>query len=298
MRAPCQRSDRLAVAGEPTIRERVRLAVLGHSIGQNGHDANDPLVKPQKHIDPDAAPRLAFVLASKLEATKGSWHAHRRAQLVHAAEGVITVSTAAGRWVAPPQRAVWVPPSMKHAVASSRPFKLLTLYVEPSLVISQLPDVPRVVAVDRLVEELLGAAAAFGPAYPAEGAEARLVRVILDRLPLLAVAPLLHLPEPTSPALKRITSALAKDPADKRTLDEWARAVGMTVRTAARGFVRETSLSFGRWRQQLRLLVALERLGAGASVTSVAFDVGYDDVSSFIAAFKSATGETPARYFK
>jgi AraC-like DNA-binding protein len=32
-------------------------------------------------------------------------------------------------------------------------------------------------------------------------------------------------------------------------------------------------------------------------VTSVAFEVGYDDVSSFIGAFKAAMGETPGRYF-
>jgi AraC-like DNA-binding protein len=57
-------------------------------------------------------------------------------------------------------------------------------------------------------------------------------------------------------------------------------------------------VSFGRWRQQLRLLAALELLGAGESVTRVAFEVGYEDVSSFISAFKGAMGETPARYFE
>ena len=59
----------------------------------------------------------------------------------------------------------------------------------------------------------------------------------------------------------------------------------------------ETGLTFGQWRQQLRLLAALELLGAGESVTAVAFSVGYDDVSSFIAAFKAAMGVTPSRYF-
>jgi AraC-like DNA-binding protein len=48
----------------------------------------------------------------------------------------------------------------------------------------------------------------------------------------------------------------------------------------------------------LRLLVALEKLGAGASVTQVALEVGYNDVSSFIAVFRDALGETPARYFR
>jgi AraC-like DNA-binding protein len=251
---------------------------------------------PPKHFDPDAVPRDAFVLDARYEAVEGRWHAHRKAQLVHAAEGVLTITTQAGRWVTPPQRAVWVPPRMAHSVASRRPFRLLTLYVEPGM--SMLPDACRVVAVDRLTGELLAAAAGFGADYPSEGPAARLLRVVLDRLPELTVAPLLHLPEPVSPALQRIARGLADDPADARTLDAWAAGVALTKRTVARRFLAETGMSFGRWRQQFRLLLAVERLGAGESVTSVAFEVGYDDVSSFIAAFKAAMGTTPARYFR
>lgn len=37
-------------------------------------------------------------------------HTHRRAQLLYGATGVMQVSTTNGRWVVPPQRAVWIPP--------------------------------------------------------------------------------------------------------------------------------------------------------------------------------------------
>jgi len=248
------------------------------------------------YLDPDSAPRSAFVLEERHPATAGTWHTHRRAQLVHAAEGVLTVSTPAGRWIAPPQRAVWVPARTRHRVASGRPFRLLTLYVEPRE--APLAEACCVVAVDRLVEELLFAAAASGGAYAPRGPEARLVRVILDRLPALAVAPLLHLPRPRSKELERIADVLAAAPGDDRTLDAWAKVAGLGAKTLARRFVAETGLTFGRWRQQCRLHAALERLGAGHSVSRVAFEVGYGDVSSFISAFKSATGATPARYFR
>ena len=39
-------------------------------------------------------------------------HRHPSAQLIHASSGVMTVATAQGRWVVPPQRAVWVPPAV------------------------------------------------------------------------------------------------------------------------------------------------------------------------------------------
>jgi AraC-like DNA-binding protein len=152
--------------------------------------------------------------------------------------------------------------------------------------------------VDRLVEELLREAATFGGDYPEVGPEARLVQVLLDRLPALAVAPLLHLGEPKSEDLRRIAHAIAEHPADARTIDEWAGALGVTKRTLTRRFVAETRLAFGQWRSQARMLHATERLAMGESVTAVAFDVGYEDVSSFIAAFKAAMGETPAKYFK
>lgn len=56
-------------------------------------------------------------------------------------------------------------------------------------------------------------------------------------------------------------------------------------------------MSFGAWRYRLRLLTAMEQLAYGASVTQAALEVGYESPSSFIAAFRSMFGKTPARYF-
>lgn len=64
----------------------------------------------------------------------------------------------------------------------------------------------------------------------------------------------------------------------------------------ARLFSRDTGLTFTQWRQQLRLLKALQALSLGESVTQVALAVGYQDVSAFIQVFKDAFGDTPARY--
>ena len=91
---------------------------------------------------------------------------------------------------------------------------------------------------------------------------------------------------------------LEHDPADASSLDALAIASGMTARTAARLFVKETGLTFAQWRQQLRLLKAMQALSLGKSVTSAAGEVGYSDVSAFILRFKAAFGKTPARHFR
>lgn len=58
----------------------------------------------------------------------------------------------------------------------------------------------------------------------------------------------------------------------------------------------QTWMSFGRWRQQLHLMLAVQWLGAGASVQQVADDLGYGSASSFVSMFRKNLGAPPARY--
>ena len=247
------------------------------------------------HGDPDSVPCPAFVKSQRYKAGEIPAHRHKRGQLIYASEGVITVRTEDGFWVTPPQRAVWIAPNTVHSANSSKSFRLTALWVEPG--VANISKRCCVVNIDGLTRELLKTASQFGADYVSGSPEARLIRVLLDRLITLTVAPL-FLPQPRDDRLKRITSAIAKDLSDGTPLEGWAKRAGVTTRTAARLFRQETGLSFGQWRLQLRLLTALEQLGMGDTVSNVALNVGYSDVSSFIAVFKAALGETPAKYFK
>ena len=60
--------------------------------------------------------------------------------------------------------------------------------------------------------------------------------------------------------------------------------------------MEETGLSFAQWRQQARLLRALELIADGVAVTTIALELGYDNVSAFIDMFRRALGTTPGRY--
>ena len=106
----------------------------------------------------------------------------------------------------------------------------------------------------------------------------------------------LHLPMPRDRRLRAVTEALIADPADPRTLADFAGAAGASARTLARRFLAETGRTFGAWRQQLRLHEALARLSLGEPVTTVAFEVGYDSPSAFIAMFRKTLGATPGQY--
>ncbi len=247
-------------------------------------------------FEPNMADNEVVIVAQRHEALDDSWQANRRACLIHVSEGLLVVNTEAGHWLVPPHRAIWLLPGVLHRMRSPAAVHLHVLQVASSGA-TLVPAQFGVVGIDRLTEELMIAVAGLDAPYASEGREARLVQVLLDRLADLPSAPL-GLKLPGDPRIARISDLLIADPAHQAILDELAEAAGVTARTAARLFVKETGLTFGQWRQQLRLLAALERLATGLSVTQVALEVGYSDVSSFIAVFKEVLGETPARYFR
>lgn len=246
-------------------------------------------------VDPDGVEQPVFVVGEQYGTLDQPLGAYRRARLIHVSGGVLIVRTETERWVVPSGHAVWLPANVLHRLSASAPVQFCSLYADPDAV--ALPANSVAVVPDRLVAALLSAAADLPHDIPFDEPAERLVQVLLDRLPRLPAAPL-GLNWPRDPRAQHIADALSANPSDSAILEELAAAAGVTARTAARLFVKETGQTFGQWRQQLRLLVALEHLGAGASVTQVALEVGYSDVSSFIAVFRDAFGDTPARYFR
>lgn len=244
-------------------------------------------------INPDISKRGVFVLSECYDASIGPWHSHRKAQLIHASDAVLTINTLHGFWTVPPHCAVWILPNQVHQVQATQKFVLLTLYVPENVV--PLPKDNCVVGVDSLPGELLKVAAQFGSDYPVDGPEERLIRVIIDRLSTFAIVPS-YLPMPTDPRLLKLTGILLSNPRDPSVLTVLASTCGMTARTAAHLFVAQTGLTYGKWRQQLRMVRAMEHLSNGFTVTRAAIEVGYTDVSAFIGSFKSVFGETPSRY--
>ncbi|WP_320778128.1 AraC family transcriptional regulator [Streptomyces sp. CRN 30] len=101
---------------------------------------------------------------------------------------------------------------------------------------------------------------------------------------------------PGDARIDRVAEALLDDPADGRSLEEWARWLGISDRTVTRAFRHATGLSFAQWRQALRVHRALALLAEGLDVTTVSETLGYAQPSTFIAAFRRITGTTPGAF--
>ncbi len=90
------------------------------------------------------------------------------------------------------------------------------------------------------------------------------------------------------PKIRQMADFMAVDPARWQTLGQWAAEFAMSERNLARLVVRETGLSFRRWRHQLQLILALQMLIRGQTVQQTAQTLGYDSTTAFITMFKRA----------
>lgn len=223
-------------------------------------------------------------------------HSHDWHQLIYASEGVMWVHTAQGDWVVPPNRAVWVPADIQHSIEMSGKVLVQTLYFASGMSAS-FPLSCCAVNISPLMRELIRHCISLGMLDRRQPAMARLIGVLVDQVNALPTIPL-QLPLPTDERALAACDWLRNHPDDPGLIKQMAKRVGSSARTLERLFQQETGLTFGKWRQQLRLLHAMRLLAANRAVTTVAMEVGYESVSAFIAMFKKALGTTPYRYFE
>ncbi|MFZ4878486.1 AraC family transcriptional regulator [Janthinobacterium sp. Mn2066] len=251
-----------------------------------------------EQIDDVLRPVLAVGVACVTREWEQAPHRHRKGQLLYAVRGVIHCEVESGVWIVPPQCAIWIPGGLLHAARGVGEAQCYCLFVEADMVPALAPALPGnccTLAVSPLLRELIIKAASFPTLYVLNGAEERLVATLLDEL---AAAPVedLHLPLPRDVRLRQLADLLLAQPADKSTLTQWAMRIGMSERSMTRQLLEEIGMSVGRWRRQLHVIIALQRLARGHSVKAVALALGYENTSGFVTMFRKATGKPPARY--
>lgn len=221
-------------------------------------------------------------------------HQHRRGQLLYASEGTVAITTPFGAWIAPPERAVWIPSGIPHAVRMIGAVNTRSVYIEPE-VTGEAGQACRVIAVSPLLRALLVEAVQVPREYDMAGRDGLLMGLLVEEIGRAPSVPL-ALPLPTDAGLASLSAAFLEHPNVAEGIDAWAGALGMHRRSFTRLFRRETGMSFARWRQQACLLAALPRLAAGEPVTEVALDLGYESATSFSTMFRRALGKPPSDY--
>ncbi|MDJ1135899.1 AraC family transcriptional regulator [Streptomyces iconiensis] len=220
------------------------------------------------------------------------WHAHRRAQFLYGATGVMVVDTAEGTWTVPPERAVLIPAATLHRVrmlgVSTR-----SLYIEPDAV-PWWPATCTVVDVPPLLRELLLTAVEFEADYSLSGREGSVAELLLHEIAARAPLPF-HVAIPASADLAALCREYLVAPDAGVTNAAWAVRTAMSERAFTRRFRAETGDSPAVWRARARLLAAVPLLRT-ASVSEVSGRLGYASPAAFTAAFTRAFGTPPSRF--
>ena len=222
-------------------------------------------------------------------------HFHDRDQVVYASRGVMTVRALDSAWVVPTDRAVWIPAKLPHTIIMSGMVSMRTLYLRPRLA-KTLPRSCCVLNVSALLKELILHACMLAALNRKNERQRHLIALILDQLETIQTVSL-QLPNPSDPRALRVAGVLLANPGDQRTLTQICKEIGAGKRTIERRFQDETGMTFGKWRQQLRLMQAMRLLAEGSKVTHAAMEAGYSTPSAFISMFRKAWGTTPARCF-
>ena len=190
---------------------------------------------------------------------------------------MLAVTTAAGRWVASADRAVWLPAGTWHQHRFYGASAFHTVGFPASRRCDPGPGGGRRRA---LLRELLIACA--DPALTAgrSGGPRRHPRPA----PALPQQPI-TLPAPRDPRLAD-ACAIVAETFHAAAAGRAGRRVGAGERTLSRLFRAEFGMTYPQWRTRVRVFEAMVLLAAGAAVTHTAHRCGWETTSSFIDTFR------------
>lgn len=217
-------------------------------------------------------------------------HSHPTHELLWNEHGASTARIGARVHTISPGVGLWIPAGVPHS--GFTPAGVRHLAAQFSITRTSAPaSRPVAVEITPLLQLLLERSLADGLAPRS--------RELTDEMILDVLAPSpreLPLTVPDHPLLDPILAALAADPADPTTLEEWAGRLDVSSRTLTRAFEASTGRGFRAWAATARAQRAVVLLAAGARIEDVAEQVGYRSPSAFTAAFRRVTGLTPGAY--
>ncbi|MEV6304945.1 AraC family transcriptional regulator [Actinoplanes sp. NPDC051861] len=232
---------------------------------------------------------LAIVAESEVPGAATDWlpHSHPMHELVWVRGGTLTSRIGNQIFTVPAGFGLWLPAGVVHGGRLTAGAELHDAFFDPGRTPVAFPE-PTSITMTPLLESLLMRLARRDLDA---SARARTEAVVFDVLD--PAEPQFALVLPGDPRIDAIAEALIEDPSDDRGLQEWAADLGVSDRTITRAFREATGLSFGQWRQVLRVHQALALLSEGADVRGVSERLGYAQPSTFIVAFRRVMKVTP-----
>lgn len=244
---------------------------------------------------PDSIQRSIVGFRVELEESRSiALHSHRKAELLYSMGGSVTVVAQSRAWLVQPGNALWIPGGIDHMTFCSGPLSAGIVFFALDAD-SAVPRECQLVSVQPLMRELVIRSLQIGHDGIDTQREERLAAFLLDEL-VSAREQALQLPFPSERRLQRLAEAVMQSPSRHISLREWGLRFGIGERTLTRLFHSDMGMGFARWRQHLHVQLAIPQLVDKRPVGLIAYDLGYESTSAFIAMFKRIVGSTPGRF--
>ncbi len=250
-------------------------------------------INQQVPFDPDLILADVVGIAAEVGNHDSGMHHHGKGQLLYAPQGCMRIVLDGQRCVLPPIRAAWIPAGVEHQVVMTNVVAYRSIYFSPS--VSQLiGHEVKIVAVNEILRALIERMA-WWPWDLAEVKTHNIQALFVEEM-LQAEPEVLQLTLPSHPRLKSLAEGWSPDGTLPPNLSQLAQNIGASSKTISRIFRRETGMSYQTWRQQWRLLAAIELLSLRYQVNDVAYKLAFSSDSAFIHFFRQQTGLTPLDY--
>lgn len=221
-------------------------------------------------------------------------HEHAWGQVLYAVSGMMWLETPDEALPVPPQRAVWLPPGLRHAVRVASELQMRNIYLSPELS-RGLEDRTLVLVVGPLLRELIVSLVEqerqSDPYYYRALADLAVLELGRARRSSLRVP----LPDASDRRLFALCQAVMANPSLDIGLERLAEDAGASVRTLSRLFQRSLGMGFADWRRQVQLATAAAALIDGRPVAGIAHALGYTP-SAFSDMFRRELGVSPTEY--
>lgn len=249
-----------------------------------------PRIDADEPFDPDDYRNDVLGIASGLAQHDSGMHQHAKGQLLFSQQGCMRITLNQSFSLLPPGRVAWIPGGVPHRVQIQGVAGYRSVWLVQSRFTSLAGHV-EIVSASPLLREVLEriAFAEFNTDWR-QGAAANLLAVCLDELQA-APRELTTLRLPVDRRLRALNAMSLPPP-----LHSLARSSGASEKTISRILLRETGLSYQQWRQQWRLIKALEMLVAGQPQADIAAALEFASDSAFSAFFSKMTGRSPRAY--
>ncbi|MDX7989971.1 AraC family transcriptional regulator [Xenorhabdus littoralis] len=247
-------------------------------------------LRQSDHFDPDIFNVPVVGIAAEMGQHDSGIHQHNMGQLLFTQRGCIKITLADQISILPPTRVAWIPPKTRHRaeMRGSVGYRSVYLNVLETELISERSEVLETTPLLQALLERIAISSFDSDWYQGRGAH--LLVVFFDEIREARREPTL-LPLPFDRRLAGLS--LEQLPPPLHTL---ATYIGASEKTITRIFQRETGMNYQQWRQQWRLVKAIELLARNKSLSYVAQELGFVSDSAFVTFFRKAIGRPPREY--